>query len=130
MPRITSFLCVFSKSSYRGREVSPLPHPPTLGHFTPRKYDYPITVFHILIVRLFENLTTIPNNFQKKYNLQNMYLPCLESRLFSAYFQKVPTVGGRYPPSHTLPRSVISPLASMITQLQFFTYLLYVFLKI
>ena len=28
-----------------------------------------------------------------------MYLPCLETHIYSAYFQKVPTVGEGFPPS-------------------------------
>ena len=53
-------------------------------------------------VHLLEILITIPSNSAKFY-LWNMYLPCLETHIYYAYFQKVPTVGGGFPPSHTLP---------------------------
>ena len=56
--------------------------------------------------------------------LKNLYLLCLVTHLCYAYFQKFLAVGSPY---YTRPRPLA--LASMNTQLQFFTYLLNIFLK-
>ena len=43
-----------------------------------------------------------------------MYLPCLETRIYYAYFQKVPTVDtltplGRFAPSHISSKPPVAP---------------------
>ena len=61
-PETRLFDAYFQKVPAVGGSIH-LPHPPLSVDMSPRKNT--ITVFHKLSVHLFENLTTIPNNFNK-----------------------------------------------------------------
>ena len=68
---------------------------------------------------------TIPNNLYKNIPLKYVFtMPRITS--FLCVFSKSSNRGRGYPPSH--PRS-LRFLGSMTTQLQFFTYFLFIFLK-